>query len=286
LSEKEYVIRGLTPNTIDNSLDEISELIRKYGVVILPRFFSADKNYLKYYEDLQRTLNLICENHILKLEIKELGDAFSKALKIHPEIGQLIANLGTQPNKFASFNELKFSDSVGKIASRYFGATNLMLTPQAGDTLHIFPSGTNFHRYNLPIHQDYQYLMQSPRQLTFYLGISEYKDDVGGLQFWEKSHVNGVLPSVKNENGSFVVSSDSFEPAQYQQVDTVWNSGDLGIFDSLLCHASIPNTSERETRIVQIFRFSDCNNETAKSFNFQSTAYPRRGIEFQNSNLI
>ncbi len=282
MKSKEYILNGLTPLNVEKSLDEINELIHEYGVVIFPNFYSSDDTYLRFYKDLQKSINFICENHGLGVEVGELGEALSRVLNQNPEVGRLIANLGTQPNKFASFNELKFSSLLSQIASNYFGTSSLVMTPQAGDTLHIFPPGNRFHQYNLPIHQDYQYLMQSPSQLTFYLGISEYKENVGGLRFWERSHADGVIRSTKNQNGAYVLQDESFDPHRYEEVTTAWNSGDLGIFHSLLCHSSIPNTSNDHTRIVQIFRFSDCNDEIAKSYDFQSTSYPRRGVEFES----
>lgn len=42
----------------------------------------------------------------------------------------------------------------------------LIVSPPAGDTLHLFPPGRQFRKYNLPPHQDYQYLMQLPAQIT------------------------------------------------------------------------------------------------------------------------
>jgi len=280
METEKYILKGMTPENIDESLDEICQLIQEYGVVILPNFFTSDNIYLKWYKDLQKTLAFICENYSLEMEVQELGESLTEILKLQPEIGQLVANLGTQSNKFASFNELKYSGAIPKIAETFFGENSLVLTPQAGDTFHIFPPGENFHRYNLPIHQDYQYLMQSPSQLTFYLGISEYRENVGGLKFWEKSHLNGIVPTGKNGHGSYELKTDAIELSQFKEVNRTWNSGDLGIFHSLLWHASIPNTSDSNTRVVQIFRLSDCNNEIAKSYNFQSTSYHRRGVDF------
>jgi hypothetical protein len=91
------------------------------------------------------------------------------------------------------------------IPNEIYGNKNILVTPQSGDTLHFFPPGSEFYKYNLPPHQDYQYLMQSPSQITFYMGLSKYKDDVGGLRIWEKSHKLGILPTTTNEFGSFEV---------------------------------------------------------------------------------
>jgi hypothetical protein len=40
--------------------------------------------------------------------------------------------------------------------------------------------------------------------------------------------------------------------------------------------------SSNSSRIVQLFRFSDLNDETAKSFNWMSTVCERAGVRFED----
>ena len=124
--------------------------------------------------------------------------------------------------------------------------------------------------------------MQSPDQVTCYIGLSKLKDDVGGLAFWEKSHKLGILKSHKNEFGSFEVTNHENVLRDFKIAEFQWNTGDLGFFDSLLVHSSIPNYSKDSGRVVQIFRFSDINNSTSQSMNYRSTCYERRGVAFED----
>ena len=65
-------------------------------------------------------------------------------------------------------------------------------------------------------------------------------------------------------------------------MDYNWRVGDFGLFDSLLSHSSITNTSQDSGRIVQIFRFSDLNNSQSKQYDFKSCTYKRDGILFSD----
>jgi hypothetical protein len=282
MKSRPYILNGLQPRDIPSRKSEIVSLVKEYGLVVLPSFLSDHKTFKGFEQDLGFALLDMCRKYSVEIKSSELGDILSEISAQKPEIARICADLGTQPNKFFSFNALKFSDFFEQILSEYFGSSSLVLTPPSGDTLHFFPPGGNFHRYNLPIHQDYPYLMQSPEQLTFYLGISKFQEAVGGLRVWEKSHNEGLLPTFKNSNNNYEIDTSDFNPADFNQVDIQWNPGDLGIFDSLLCHASIPNTSGVHSRIVQIFRYSNINNDTSKQYDFYSTTYSRRSVFFED----
>jgi len=205
----------------------------------------------------------------------EIGEKLTLLVSHNPALGRVIANLGTQPNKFFSFNRLKHSAYLLAFLQKVWGENALVVSPPAGDTLHLFPPSKAFYRYNLPPHQDYQYLMQSPAQITMYYGISAYKKDVGGLRIWEKSHRLGIMPSTKNEHGAFEIYNWEEVLRDFSTRDYNWTTGDFGIFDSLLAHSSIQNQTKSQSRVVQIFRFSNINNDVARSYDFGPTTYAR-----------
>jgi len=277
---KEYILPGYNPKLLIKDKELIAKLYNEYGVVIFPGFFKKDKNFKNYVKDLNWVFEEIISRHSTKSLPKDLGDKLSLLNKLKAIDGKIITNLGTQPNKFNSFNILKYSSCIDAILKEIYGEQAIIATPQAGDTLHFFPSGEEFYKYNLPPHQDYQYLMQSPSQATFYMGLSSYKEDVGGLKIWEKSHKLGILPTTTNEFGSFEVKDSETILKEFETLDYKWETGDLGLFDSLLSHSSIPNKSKKHSRIVQIFRFSDLNNQQAKEYDFKSATYKREGILF------
>ena len=282
MKSKPYILQNLTPKNVGAESANIASLVKEYGLVVLPGFFRADKNFEMFLKDVEKCLVQMCAKYEAQIRSAEIGNMLTQISMLKPEIGRIIADLGTQPNKYLSFNTLKFSSAVAQILNEYFGPSAVILTPPSGDTLHFFPPGNTFHRYNLPPHQDYPYLMQSPDQLTFYLGLSVYEEEVGGLRVWEKSHVEGLLPTHKNSNGNFEIGEDVFDQSSHVQTDIFWNPGDLGIFDSLLCHASIPNASSSFSRIVQIFRYSNIDNDLSRSYDFYSTTYGRRSIAFED----
>ncbi len=282
MNAKPYILHNLTPENIGAESAKIASLVKEYGLVILPRFFSENKNFETFLKDVKECLVQMCSKYKVQIEATDVGDILTQLSVLKPEIGRIIADLGTQPNKFFSFNTLKYSSAIAEVLKEYFGPSGLILTPPSGDTLHFFPPGNKFHKYNLPAHQDYPYLMQSPDQLTFYLGLSVYEEGVGGLRVWEKSHLQGLLPTHKNSNGNFEIGEEAFNQSAYVQTDIFWNPGDFGIFDSLLCHASIPNASSDSSRIVQIFRYSNIDNDLARSYDFYSTTYSRRSVAFED----
>lgn len=278
---KDYVLEGFTPENFISRLDEVLELYNEYGVVIFPRFFEQDANYNRYLDELASVFDDILRRHA-NADTKglELGEKLLLLSEVKPELGKIIADLGTQHNKFFGFNKIKYAEFIDRFLSAIWGADSIIATPQAGDTLHLFPPGKNFHRYNLPPHQDYHYLLQSPQQVTAYFGISEYKDNVGGLRIWEKSHKLGVLSSDKNEFGAYEVYNWEEVLKNCAVHDFHWSRGDFGLFDSLLAHSSIPNNTQNSTRIVQIFRYSNLNDDVARGYDYYSTTYDRRGRVF------
>ena len=276
-----YVLNGITPDNFITYLDDILPLYSEYGVVILPSFFTQDECYNRYLDELAFVFDDVLKRHAdIDSKGLELGEKLLLMSQKKPELGKIIADLGTQHNKFFSFNKIKYADFLDKFMTSLWGNDCIIVTPQAGDTLHLFPPGKTFHRYNLPPHQDYHYLLQSPQQITAYFGISNYKNDVGGLRIWEKSHKMGILASDKNEFGAFEVYDWENILINCYTHDYHWERGDFGLFDSLLAHSSIPNMTENATRIVQIFRYSNLNDDIARGYDYYSTAYERRGRLF------
>jgi ectoine hydroxylase-related dioxygenase (phytanoyl-CoA dioxygenase family) len=277
----DYILPNITPETFVQRLDEIVEIYNEYGVIILPGFLNHDPNYVQYIDELNMIFDRVMHKYLgVDKSDLEIGEKLTFIGAEKPELGKIIADLGTQHNKFFAFNKVKYADYIQQFHEKIWGDDALIATPQAGDTLHLFPPGKVFHRYNLPPHQDYQYLLQSPQQTTFYFGVSKYHDGVGGLKIWEKSHKLGVMMSTKNENGAFEVHDWENALKDCKVSDFSWNQGDFGLFDSLLAHSSIPNTTEDKSRIVQIFRYSNLNDQKAESYDYYSTTYDRRGRDY------
>lgn len=277
---RSFVLDGFSPERLVHEKARVAQLYHEYGVVIFPSFFVADKAFSRFKHDLSWGLDEVIAKYSEVTPPADLGDKLSMLAKFNIADGKVITDLGTQPNKFNSFNLIKYSSWIDALLTEIFPKDAVLATPQAGDTLHFFPPGEEFHRYNLPPHQDYHYLMQSPEQITFYAALSEYRDQVGGLKVWEKSHQLGILDASKNRFGAFEIFNSSDVLKDLEVFNYEWNVGDFAIFNSLLAHSSIPNISPEYSRIVQIFRFSNLNNQIARQYDFRSTSYPRRSALF------
>lgn len=94
-----------------------------------------------------------------------------------------IYDMGTRPCKFNSARTLAANDDIDWINKSFFRSKDLkassessyanfkrrslFLCPPNGETLHIFPPGEREFKYNLPVHQDFPYLLQSQSQITY-----------------------------------------------------------------------------------------------------------------------
>jgi hypothetical protein len=284
-SQRPWILPGLRLEDLKTRLAEIVAIWREHGMVIFPGLLAGDARLAGYGAAVRYMFETILARHDATAPDPELslGDLLVRVGQVAALDGRFVADMGTQPNKFAEANRLKFCDEVMDLLYAAWGQDAVLAVPQAGDTLHLFLPGESFNQYALPVHQDYPYLMQSPQQMTLYLGLSDRHADVGGLEYWPGSHRLGVLPAAFNENGHLDIVDhrrllEDFEAETYST-----GFGDLAVFDSLICHRSIANRTRDRARIVQLFRYSNLRNATAESYSWQSTAYPRRSVGFETA---
>ena len=283
----DYIFNDVDPCDVERIANLAKRAFKTYGIAIFPKLFSKDENFLTYLNDLHWMFDYVSTINNFSTNRKDLGDRLFDLHTINSIDGKIITNLGTQPNKFNSFNMLKYCTQIQIILQSVFENSQLqnkrhapIMTPQAGDTLHFFAPGKTFFKYNLPNHQDYPYLMQSQNQVTCYLGLSKYHEGVGGLGYFPCSNTLGLVEHKKNINGAFEITESSIVD-KFSYDEFHWNVGDFAIFDSLLVHRSIPNLTSNRGRIVQIFRFSSLLSSRPSKYHFQSTSYPRPSVQFE-----
>ena len=278
-----WIFPDMQVTDIPHRLDTIADAYREYGVVIFPGMLKGHPALRGFIASLRYLFVRVLARHgVVAGAEDDLGDLLVQLGRIAPLDGRIVADIGTQPNKLVEANRLKYADFVAVLLRKVFGDDAVLATPHAGDTLHLFMPGEEFHKYNLPVHQDYQYLMQSATQATLYLGLSKPYPGAGGLEYWPCSHRNGVLKSNYNSNGSFQVIDAENILAGLACESYFWEVGDVSLFDSLLCHRSIPNSTKDRGRIVQIFRYSDLRDKIGESYDWRSTVYPRRSVRFED----
>lgn len=279
-----WVLEGLKPANIAEKSKIIQTIYQTHGVVIFKALLKGEPDFELYLSDLRWMFSRLYARHSRTLPSDDLGEIIATLATFDPEAGQIVADMGTQPNKFFSANRVKFSAWMSAALEAILGPDAVIATPHAGDTLHLFMPGKGFHKYNLPIHQDFQYLMQGPRQTTLYIGLSNPHLGVGGLEYWPGSHKLGILMSEYNENGHWRVVDSERVLGEIDSREAFWEVGDVAIFDSLMCHRSIENETMDKGRVVQILRFSDLTHPASERVNWRSTVYPgRRSVTFEQA---
>jgi len=229
--QRPWLFPDMTLEALTRSADAIKAAYERHGLVVFPGMLKDFAPLHGYLDAARYLFDRILRRHGHAVAPGEdLGDIIVRLKTIAPLEGRIVADMGTMHNKFVEANRLKYADFVMDLLRVAFGPDAVLATPQAGDTLHLFMPGAEFHRYNLPIHQDYPYLMQSQKQATLYLGLSAPHPDAGCLEFWPGSQRLGVLKCAFNHNGSFEVVDAERVLRDYPRERYFWEIGDVGLF--------------------------------------------------------
>ena len=90
-----FIINDVTPANILSKREAIKRSYNKYGVCIMPGFLSSDKDFLEFKNEIKSLLDQICSRKSSERLPNELGDKLVKFLKICPEDGRIVTDLGT-----------------------------------------------------------------------------------------------------------------------------------------------------------------------------------------------
>jgi hypothetical protein len=252
---------------------ELAAAFHRHGLVVLRGFLSGSALYENYRAELRALFRvLLARLGAPEPAGDELGRLIGAVFDANALYPRYVHDLGTHPMKLVSGNLLKFDAGLLALVRAIFGARAVLASPTGSDNLLFFFPGEQFKRYALPLHQDFPYIMQSAAQLTVWIPLTERAPGVGGFMAWPGTHQKGLRPNKAGPNGMEVQVSDE-ELARSEPVIVEGEPGDVVISHSLLVHKSVPNTSERELRAVQLFRFSDLAQAESQSYFWQSTAY-------------
>jgi ectoine hydroxylase-related dioxygenase (phytanoyl-CoA dioxygenase family) len=250
----------------------LAKVFDRHGIVVLRGYLDASPAFRAYLAELRELFAVLARKLGLDaapLGLRELIAAVFQADNYYP---RYVHDLGTHPMKLVSGNRLKFSDAVLAPVQAIFGAQAILASPTGSDNLLFFFPGEKFKKYSLPLHQDFPYIMQSARQLTVWIPVTEPAPGVGGFVAWPGSHTAGVRPQRDGATG-LEVQVPAEELAAIEPVVIEGRPGDVVFSHSLLVHKSAPNTSADELRAVQLFRFSDLATEESERYFWQSTGY-------------
>jgi ectoine hydroxylase-related dioxygenase (phytanoyl-CoA dioxygenase family) len=262
--------------------DDYLDIYNKYGVVIFRNFFEFDPIYTNYYNDIKKLAFLIAQKHSLTIDFDEpLNKILTEISKTNREEVSFIYDLGTRPMKLNSGILLKSHPAIMNVMKLIMGEDSIIGHPFQGETLHIFPPGKENFKHNLPMHQDYPYIMQSPEQITAYINLGNIQNDKnGGIRVWLGSHKEGLTGSTETPSKTRITSNSQHFLDTYDSADISFDNGDFAIFHSLLQHEGIQNHTDC-TRIVQLVRYSNLSDKTSISYGWRSCeGAPKKGIQF------
>lgn len=235
------------------------------GVIIL--FLQGDKfnnSILNLFKESYK-----CGN---KKKVIELLDSVLISInEIDRSVIAKIYDMGTRPTRFLSANQLFYNEQIQEIVDHFFknnSHTPILVKPFNGETLHVIPPGEENFRFNLPIHQDFPYLLQSEKQLTFWLNLTKSnKQDQGGIRVYPDTHKYGIPYTKKDDHGHYevdIASYPEFDESKY--IDSESSQFELYAIDSLTWHASRRNISPEGVRMTYIFRISDVSDKYAINY--------------------
>jgi 1-deoxypentalenic acid 11beta-hydroxylase len=250
----------------------LARVFEESGVVILRGYLAESPAYRAYLAELRQLFAVLARRLGVPAEEPGLGRQIATVFAADNYYPRYVHDLGTHPMKLVSGNLLKFSDAILAPVRAIFGDDAILASPTGSDNLLFFFPGDKFKKYSLPLHQDFPYIMQSARQLTVWIPLTEPAPGVGGFVAWPGSHQAGVRPQKPGPTGLEVQVSPA-ELASIEPVIIEGRPGDVVISHSLLVHKSAPNTSVDELRAVQLFRFSDLRTAEAERYFWQSTSY-------------
>lgn len=263
--EEEFRTRGF--------VEVSNELVLDY----IKNFYFDIANYLaiilhddgRFKDESLQILNALEDANIDAIDIS-IQNAMFNVQKIDRTLLSKLYEMGTKPNKFLTGIRLFFNDEIVRVSEAFFRTKAegkpLLVKPEKGETLHLFTPGESQFKYNLPIHQDYQYLGQSSDQLTFWLFLSGSKKS-GGVRVFPGTHVEGPLECEKDESGHHEVSIKSASKFDFGNgIDFGGEQFQLLAIDSLTCHQSIRSSCATSSRLTYIWRVSNLNSKNRELF--------------------
>jgi len=285
----------ITPNMIqsDSKIDlkqiqiscfedknEIYNKFWEYGVIHFPNFLKEDEPFNNYLNDLKSIANLIFFKHCKKFSAPDsLEDILSLSFQSNPQANVPLYHLGTQPNQLVSGNKLKSSEKLIKLTTWILGDDAILATPVSGDTLSGFHASKSLDHMVLPIHEDFPYILQSSRQITIWISLSHYHEDLGKLEFWLGSHKHGPHDFIKDKFNRFEAKVSDEQLAQFKHISVKWDFSDLIIMHTHMLHRGQINRSNDKTRLIQIFRYTDLMDPVARNYDWRSNVWDRPGAQ-------
>lgn len=259
-------------------VEMLAQEFQREGVLMLPGLLADDPLFLEYVAEVRGLLlALYAEAGRTPAREASLAALVTELARTHRPLVGRIYDIGTGPAKLLSAMRLKLHPTFVALARAVFGPAGVLASPTLSDTLHVFPPGAENFRFNLPIHQDYPYLMQSPAQLTLWVSLGAERD-CGGVTVWRGTHRLGLQPCRPNAHGHLEVVDGETIVGDYAPVFVGGGLGDVAVIDTFSLHRSEHNVSADRSRLVQLFRYANLAEPAAIATGWASVP-PRDGLK-------
>lgn len=277
----ELTLPGKALADLESEKEKIAARFRETGAIYFPGLLARESAFRDYVADLIQLTNILGKEVGVHFhQDLRLDERLTELAKVHRKSVGSIYDIGTRPAKLVSAAAVKFHPHLLALMNTCFGGQPLLASPTLSDTLHVFPPGEENYKYNLPIHQDFPYLLQSPEQITVWISLSAAGEDTGGISVWPGTHKLGIVPHRKNAFGHYESTLPIAELDGYSELTIEADFGDVLLANSLCLHRSNPNRTTDRTRITQLFRFSNLVCDEAVKHRWVSSEYGNVGELF------
>ena len=131
--------------------------------------------------------------------------------------------------------------------------------------------------YDTPWHQDGWYTMFCPNAVTFWLPVTKLRRDMGLIQVVPKSHVQGLLPFKKFDEGYEPYVAANAQQLNSKTKEVMVRDDEVLVFNQYLLHKSGINTSNK-CRVSLQLRYNDLSTMT----DVFSTFTPVHAVKVKN----
>lgn len=263
-----------TSSTEISDIEKLKETFWKEGLLHFKGVLKNDPSLLAYIKELsQLTCQLLEDFDELATPDEPLNQLITRLHRCNAAYPRYLHGLCSNPSKLVSAAQLKYHSLITNFCRIIFGKEAIIATPSKSDLISFFFPNKSFVEYNLPVHQDFQYMMQSPRQIVVWIPLCERAPKIGSIRLWQKSHQKGIRKAQITDGFQYEVVASADELNGYEEQILDWEFGDIIFMHSLLLHQTVENEETDHTRVVQIYRFSDLNDATSRSLHWRSTDY-------------
>lgn len=235
------------------------------GFLYIRGLYDPKKEIRPIQRDIYRLIGMVLADDGAAIEREAFGPETFDAGLDHLLKGrrQLVSRIYDAVKKIPSYVKLSCTERHEHVAAALL-RTDLVGFANRGYGMRM--DNPNEDQYLTQPHQDYVSQLCSPRGLVFWSPLRRATVETGLVRIFRGSHVHGVFPIVKTEDGSrgLVIDGEEDLVRKFEHADVEVDPGDAVVMDFMTLHQSTPNRSDR-TRWSMLSRYFDMNEPIGRS---------------------